>query len=139
MSPLATVGIVSIGEMGMGVAKLLIAHNYRVVTNIEGRSQDTHQRAQKIKHRNSSDRRSFAPVTARSIASHVNTTSPSIRFIDGGIIGAAPKLKNDTTTPDTTASVDPNLEHEWNRPSIPISGPHKLSKAPISVHIWQSS
>lgn len=37
MSPLATVGIISIGEMGMGVAKLLIAHNYRVVTNIEGR------------------------------------------------------------------------------------------------------
>jgi hypothetical protein len=27
----------SIGEMGMGVAKLLIAHNYRVVTNVEGR------------------------------------------------------------------------------------------------------
>lgn len=37
MSSLATVGIISIGEMGMGVAKLLIAHNYRVVTNIEGR------------------------------------------------------------------------------------------------------
>lgn len=37
MPPLATVGILSIGEMGMGIAKLLIAHNYRVVTNIEGR------------------------------------------------------------------------------------------------------
>jgi len=37
MSPLATVGILSIGEMGMGIAKLLIAHNYRVVTNLEGR------------------------------------------------------------------------------------------------------
>lgn len=37
MPPLATVGILSIGEMGMGVAKLLIAHNYRVITNIEGR------------------------------------------------------------------------------------------------------
>ncbi|KAH8815259.1 6-phosphogluconate dehydrogenase [Xylogone sp. PMI_703] len=44
-SPLATVGILSIGEMGMGIAKLLIAYNYRVVTNIEGRSEDTHARA----------------------------------------------------------------------------------------------
>jgi hypothetical protein len=26
--------------MGMGIAKLLIAHNYRVVTNIEGRRWD---------------------------------------------------------------------------------------------------
>jgi hypothetical protein len=40
MPPLATVGILSIGEMGMGIAKLLIAHNYRVVTNIEGRRWD---------------------------------------------------------------------------------------------------
>ena len=37
MAPLATIGILSIGEMGMGIAKLLIAHNYRVVTNVEGR------------------------------------------------------------------------------------------------------
>ncbi|KAL3424711.1 6-phosphogluconate dehydrogenase [Phlyctema vagabunda] len=45
MPPLATVGILSIGEMGMGIAKLLIAHDYHVVTNIEGRSEDTHARA----------------------------------------------------------------------------------------------
>lgn len=37
MPPLATVGILSIGDMGMGIAKLLVAHNYRVVTNLEGR------------------------------------------------------------------------------------------------------
>lgn len=37
MAPLATVGILSIGDMGMGIAKLLIAKNYRVVTNVEGR------------------------------------------------------------------------------------------------------
>ncbi|RDW73965.1 hypothetical protein BP5796_07407 [Coleophoma crateriformis] len=45
MAKVATVGILSIGEMGMGIAKLLIAHNYHVVTNIEGRSEDTHTRA----------------------------------------------------------------------------------------------
>jgi hypothetical protein len=37
MAPLATVGILSIGDMGMGIAKLLIARNYRVVTTLEGR------------------------------------------------------------------------------------------------------
>ncbi|KAH8603054.1 6-phosphogluconate dehydrogenase [Bisporella sp. PMI_857] len=49
MAPLATVGVLSIGEMGMGISKLLIAHNYRVVTNIEGRSEDTHARAKQSK------------------------------------------------------------------------------------------
>lgn len=34
---MATLGILSIGEMGLGVAKLLVAHNYRVITNTVGR------------------------------------------------------------------------------------------------------
>lgn len=36
-SPLATVGIQSIGDMGLGIARLLIANNYRVITNATGR------------------------------------------------------------------------------------------------------
>lgn len=35
--PLATVGILSIGSMGVGVARLLSAHNYRVLTNAADR------------------------------------------------------------------------------------------------------
>jgi 3-hydroxyisobutyrate dehydrogenase-like beta-hydroxyacid dehydrogenase len=35
--PLATVGIISIGDMGMGVAKLLLASGYRVITTLSGR------------------------------------------------------------------------------------------------------
>ncbi|MCJ1391215.1 hypothetical protein MMC18_004077 [Xylographa bjoerkii] len=42
---LATVGILSIGDMGLGIAKLLAANNYRVVTNVSNRSPDTHTRA----------------------------------------------------------------------------------------------
>lgn len=34
---LATVGIASIGDMGGGIARLLSAHNYRVLTNLSGR------------------------------------------------------------------------------------------------------
>jgi len=44
-APLASVGIISIGEMGLGIAKLLIANNYRVLTNITGRSASTQSRA----------------------------------------------------------------------------------------------
>jgi phosphoglycerate dehydrogenase-like enzyme len=35
--PLATVGILSIGSMGAGVARLLSAYNYRVITNASDR------------------------------------------------------------------------------------------------------
>lgn len=37
MAPVATVAIASIGEMGAGIARLLSAHDYRVVTNVSGR------------------------------------------------------------------------------------------------------
>ena len=34
---LATVGIMSIGEMGLAIAKMLTANNYRIFTNLQGR------------------------------------------------------------------------------------------------------
>ncbi|KAL2013231.1 hypothetical protein VTN00DRAFT_756 [Thermoascus crustaceus] len=36
-----SVGILSIGDMGLGIAKLLQAHDYRVLTVCLGRSEDT--------------------------------------------------------------------------------------------------
>lgn len=36
-APLAKIGILSIGDMGMGVAKLLIANGFAVATNCKGR------------------------------------------------------------------------------------------------------
>ena len=35
--PLAKIGILSIGQMGMGVAELLISSNFAVATNLKGR------------------------------------------------------------------------------------------------------
>ena len=35
---LPTVGIVSMGDMGAGIARLLVAHRYPVVTNVSDRS-----------------------------------------------------------------------------------------------------
>ncbi|KAF2095451.1 6-phosphogluconate dehydrogenase C-terminal domain-like protein [Rhizodiscina lignyota] len=42
---LATIGILSIGDMGAGIARLLHAHNYKVITNVTGRSASTQSRA----------------------------------------------------------------------------------------------
>ncbi|KKY13558.1 putative phosphogluconate nad-binding [Diplodia seriata] len=44
-APRAAVGIISIGDMGLGVAKLLQAHHYEVLTTTVGRSPSTHTRA----------------------------------------------------------------------------------------------
>ncbi|KAI4869658.1 6-phosphogluconate dehydrogenase C-terminal domain-like protein [Hypoxylon rubiginosum] len=44
-SPLAKIGIISIGDMGVGLAKLLVAHGFAVATNVTGRSADTVERA----------------------------------------------------------------------------------------------
>ncbi|KAK0729179.1 6-phosphogluconate dehydrogenase [Apiosordaria backusii] len=39
------IGIISMGDMGSGIARLLTAHNYAVVTNVSDRSEDTQSRA----------------------------------------------------------------------------------------------
>ncbi|KAK1754938.1 6-phosphogluconate dehydrogenase [Echria macrotheca] len=43
---LPKIGILSLGDMGSGIARLLTAHGYPVVTNIAGRSKDTLARAE---------------------------------------------------------------------------------------------
>lgn len=45
-APLATVAILSIGQMGLGIAALLTSHNYRITTNISARSAATKARAE---------------------------------------------------------------------------------------------
>ncbi|KAJ4286282.1 hypothetical protein N0V90_013316 [Kalmusia sp. IMI 367209] len=42
---MATIGILSIGQMGKGVASLLLAHNFVVITNVSDRSPATQERA----------------------------------------------------------------------------------------------
>lgn len=163
MTPLATVGIASIGEMGLGIAKLLSAHNYRVMTNVSGRSVSTRQRAQSAKIElveadqelvaeadyilsivPPKDAVSTAKRFTEAAAGHVrdkakkplfyidlNAISPSrartlevllkdypmMRFLDGGIIGGAPKVQPDGS---------------WTKPSLVVSGPHRLDDAPIN-------
>lgn len=159
MSIKTTVGILSIGEMGLGVAKLLIAHNFGVLTSLEGRSEATKKRAASANIRTLEtdtelvreadvvlsivpprdatataqriltamksaqrtqqhplyfvDLNAISPKQEREIAQGLQS-SEAIRFIGGGIIGGAPKEKENG---------------EWQRPDLPVSGPHQLKDA----------
>lgn len=63
------------------------------------------------------DLNAISPASADKSFKHLSEHAPTIRVIDGGIIGGPPKLKEDGT---------------WYRPSIPLSGPHELDVAPQS-------
>ena len=61
------------------------------------------------------DLNAISPKSARDIIDLIARSSPNVRFIDGGIIGGPPKANKDDGT--------------WTCPSIPVSGPHHLSRA----------
>ncbi|KAK7738440.1 hypothetical protein SLS62_011384 [Diatrype stigma] len=194
-APLAKIGILSIGDMGMGIAKLLVAHGFAVATNCSGRSNDTIQRAQSAQvellasdadlvracpvilsvvpprdaaataqrvldavrlfsssSRSSStggdgavpvpaplyfaDLNAVAPSTIKSIAARFGSvggteteTAPAadVRFVDGSIIGGPPALRRVGGDGDAKGEEE---EERWSVPSIPTSGPHKLSDIP---------
>ncbi|KAK4186159.1 hypothetical protein QBC35DRAFT_502014 [Podospora australis] len=181
------IGIISMGDMGSGIARLLVAHRYAVITNCTGRSSDTINRAnqagahlvtsdQDLLHADlilsivpprdayataerivfavsssSSDLKehktlyfadlnAVSPATVRSISSILptspssSTSSPNftIKFIDGAILGGPPSLASSIPVgrpipphrrPPSSDSPPP----EWNKPSIPTSGPHDFS------------
>ncbi|KAJ5701812.1 6-phosphogluconate dehydrogenase C-terminal domain-like protein [Penicillium malachiteum] len=136
------VGIISIGEMGVGIAKLLAAHGYVVLTNITGRSDYTHRRAAtapitlldsdtelvaqadyilSIGERATPlcylDLNAISPGRAREIAQEFATNAPQVIFIDGGILGGPPKLLES----NGDNSGEPGAG--WKRPAIPLAGP----------------
>lgn len=69
------------------------------------------------------DLNAVAPSTTRSIAALFEQTRGQVRFIDGAIIGNPPAPKSAEFSEIATA--------EWSVPSIPISGPHKISDIPV--------
>lgn len=60
------------------------------------------------------DLNAISPKSSRSINDIFTKCNGSVRFIDGGIIGGPPAPKDDGT---------------WTRPSIPTSGPYRLTEA----------
>ncbi|KAF2691864.1 6-phosphogluconate dehydrogenase C-terminal domain-like protein [Lentithecium fluviatile CBS 122367] len=174
MPPLARIGIISIGQMGLGISHLLTASNYQILTNISDRSAATQSRAKEasitlvltdidlvaqsdyifsivpprdaiatatrivdafsaIKEGRKGreplyylDLNAIAPSTARKIEELIRERAPSIRFIDGGIIGGPP------SPPSNSSGESPAKAEEWTRPGVPLSGPHTLASASIS-------
>ncbi|KAI0971443.1 6-phosphogluconate dehydrogenase [Xylaria arbuscula] len=72
------------------------------------------------------DLNAVAPSTTKTIAALFEQTRGQVRFIDGAIIGGPPALKP-SSEPGTAVQPAPA---EWTVPSIPVSGPHKLSAIP---------
>ncbi|RYP51963.1 hypothetical protein DL768_002759 [Monosporascus sp. mg162] len=175
-SPLAKIGILSIGDMGAGIAKLLVANGFSVATNCGDRSSDTVERAKNARveilesdeelasacsvvlsvvpprdaaataqriidaltpagpsgRRRSEDEplyfadlNAVAPSTVKSIAALVEKSRAPVRFIDGSILGGPPAAKSGSSSSSDTAQGE-----EWSVPSVPTSGPHKLSDIP---------
>lgn len=60
------------------------------------------------------DLNAVSPRSARACDTLFASSAPNVKLIDGGIIGAPPKLKEDGT---------------WYRPSIVVSGPNNLTQA----------
>lgn len=78
------------------------------------------------------DLNAISPSTARTIgALFKDYKDDKFRYIDGGIIGGPPKPPSPPAEgTDTDAAV--HAQAPWTRPSIVLSGPHKLSSAPVS-------
>ncbi|KAJ9256878.1 hypothetical protein DTO195F2_5703 [Paecilomyces variotii] len=163
------VGIVSIGEMGFGIANLLSAHGYTVMTNITGRSDYTYNRARtanirlldsdeelvkqvdylfsivpprdalataqrfmSVKQARKSplyyvDLNAISPRLARHIAAEFKQNVPGIKFVDGGIIGGPPRLKQSSSNEKQASEPEGDIAATWARPAIPISGPDGLA------------
>ncbi|KAM0535389.1 hypothetical protein ACHAPP_003952 [Verticillium nonalfalfae] len=196
MAPSA-VAILSIGDMGVGIAKLLLAKGFTVTTNIAGRSEDTAARARAagiqlvasdaelvasaavvlsvVPPRDARataqrvvdalllvatgerpadapplyyvDLNAVAPASARAMASLFDGARVPVRFVDGCIIGAPPRLLSSpdpgtngtrsTPKADGTAGgkADADAHEEdpqsgWSVPGIPTAGPHALASLP---------
>ncbi|KAK8042027.1 hypothetical protein PG993_006550 [Apiospora rasikravindrae] len=180
LAPPAKIGILSIGDMGMGIAKLLLANGFAVATNCKGRSQETIDRCQAanveihksdveltdacsvilsvvpprdalstatrvveslvgVSQRASGplyfvDLNAVAPSTVRQTADLITKSRAPIRFVDGCILGGPPspkKKSEEDGASSSNADADKNISVSWSRPSIPTSGPHKLSDIPV--------
>ncbi|OAL56976.1 6-phosphogluconate dehydrogenase C-terminal domain-like protein [Pyrenochaeta sp. DS3sAY3a] len=157
-----TIAILSIGQMGLGIATLLRSVGYHITTNVSDRSAATQQRAKDahivalptdadlvaqadyifsiVPPRDALaiaervvttppplyflELNAIAPSTARSVADLFAARTPSVRLVDGGIIGAPPSFTEEP------AGEAPILR--WKKPDIPLSGPYALADAPLS-------
>lgn len=158
----ATIAILSIGQMGLGIASLLQAHNYRIITNISDRSQATQGRAKSAKIETFStdeelvDQADYifsivpprdAIATAHRIESafakgqrkkqlyylELNAISPTTaKSIQTSFTNAAPTIHFIDGGIIGGPPALSSSTDEWTKPDIPLSGPYPLHDAPCS-------
>jgi 3-hydroxyisobutyrate dehydrogenase-like beta-hydroxyacid dehydrogenase len=77
------------------------------------------------------DLNAVAPSTCRATAALIEKSRTPMRFVDGAIIGGPPALKKQAgSSAGTQQQQQQEEEEEWSLPSIPTSGPHKISDVP---------
>jgi 3-hydroxyisobutyrate dehydrogenase-like beta-hydroxyacid dehydrogenase len=154
-TPTTTIAILSIGQMGLGIASLLLAHNYRVITNVSDRSAATQSRAKSASIEcvaNDADLvqqadyiLSIVPprdalATALRVAAVDSTRA--VYYLDLNAI--SPRTARDVCErlPRNVKFVDggiiggpPSKNAEtgaWTKPGVPLSGPHVLPDARLA-------
>jgi 3-hydroxyisobutyrate dehydrogenase-like beta-hydroxyacid dehydrogenase len=73
------------------------------------------------------DLNAISPTTSKGIAELFAKARAPVRYIDGGIIGGPPR-PNAAPDAGTNVTMSDTSDTEWNRPRIPVSGPHSLAK-----------
>jgi 3-hydroxyisobutyrate dehydrogenase-like beta-hydroxyacid dehydrogenase len=150
MSSHPTIAILSIGQMGVGIASLLITHNYRVITNVSDRSTSTQERARAAKItcvdtdeelvQQADYILSIVPprdavATAQRVANI--KARKDIWYLDLNAISPATarQIFDILSSKDQVKLVDGGIiggppsvtsDGKWTKPGIPISGPDKI-------------
>lgn len=75
------------------------------------------------------DLNASSPSTTRSIASFFD--SKTCHFVDGAIIGGPPSPRATPSADVKNVTAFEDDGHLWNRPSMPVSGPVRVSDNPI--------
>jgi len=150
MSPSPTIAILSIGQMGLGIASLLLAHNYRVITNVSDRSPSTQDRAksaniacvdtdeelvQQADYILSIVPPRDAVATAKRVAA--TKATKEVWYLDLNAISPATsrQIRDILKENESVKMVDGGIiggppsqaeDGSWTKPGIPISGPNKI-------------
>lgn len=74
------------------------------------------------------DLNAVSPMTVKRIAAAFVTAKAPVRFIDGSILGHPPRRR--TGEPSNGIAASDESDTVWDRPRIPVSGPHSLDSLP---------
>lgn len=81
------------------------------------------------------DLNAVAPSTCKRMAAWMDKSGVPVRFIDGCILGGPPRRKDEAERGAVTAGLSMVDGASWDRPRIPVSGPHSLSTLPDGARL----